>query len=588
VFELLDAVVDGNVSLKELMPPETKDPTNPIRTFNIPLQLLKEVRPLPSRKANRACLRFSASTQGEKSAQWKKLKRALDPEWMMATGSESIQIQLDQAEFAIWSQVLEDCDMKRPQQFIRFYEGDIEVHPQIDHFYMREGQGQQRWTNGQFYTGNWRNHVYDGHGQLFESREAYEDHRDPVYDGEWQKGKRHGRGKLRFQQDIQVRDFAVGLKRKLTESDLECVSGGHLETAADGEGPKSFYSLTIEKVQGCFEDWNRHNPATQVKKGDRIIEVNDKRAVYNEYHEDLQEKDEEEDNFADILMKELKRSSQPKLKVLSYSQGAAVIKTYEGQFVHDLFHGEGKLSVINAKSQKNPSRNKQQGQSIPTPIMNASQLMSFTGLFEADWSKAHHYVCDTDPEYKLEHHPEYPEQPHRDLNLEELDDDPEDGDDDTNKVELYFSQEKSGLQKAGKTMPDLAMALYKNSFGCAMHLKSGLAEYADGTEYDGEFQDGLPHGKGLMIQFEGAKDDPDSIDKRRILARYNGEWHHGIRQGMGTYKTWDGVTFEGKWKANKREGRGSRTQVSINLTFTLENADYNKISKDPTLQNTFE
>ncbi|CAG9331241.1 unnamed protein product [Blepharisma stoltei] len=69
-----------------------------------------------------------------------------------------------------------------------FENGEIYIGEFGTHF-MRNGQGSHKWTNGDFYEGNWKNDRRSGYGRML-----YID--SGVYEGYWKHDKKHGKGKL--------------------------------------------------------------------------------------------------------------------------------------------------------------------------------------------------------------------------------------------------------------------------------------------------------------------------------------------------------------------------------------------------------
>ena len=67
--------------------------------------------------------------------------------------------------------------------------------------------------------------------------------------------------------------------------------------------------------------------------------------------------------------------------------------------------------------------------------------------------------------------------------------------------------------------------------------------YPDGTRYEGESHQGIPHGEGSLTWPDGA--------------RYTGHFDHGQRTGIGTFQWPSGNRFEGTFKDGKRHGTGS-------------------------------
>ena len=96
-----------------------------------------------------------------------------------------------------WKDVIVSCGLDKPHEFIHFYDGSAIQHPALGSCQMRNGEGIQRWPNGQVYVGSWKNHVYDGEGTLW----ADSDKTIPVYVGQWSDGVRRGFGTLSWEQD---------------------------------------------------------------------------------------------------------------------------------------------------------------------------------------------------------------------------------------------------------------------------------------------------------------------------------------------------------------------------------------------------
>ncbi|KAK2705704.1 MORN repeat-containing protein 4 homolog [Artemia franciscana] len=74
--------------------------------------------------------------------------------------------------------------------------------------------------------------------------------------------------------------------------------------------------------------------------------------------------------------------------------------------------------------------------------------------------------------------------------------------------------------------------------------KSGLGhlQFANGTSYDGGFQNGLCSGLGIMKFPDGAK--------------YEGEFSQGWFHGHGCFWRADGMRFEGEFRGGRIWGRG--------------------------------
>jgi len=65
----------------------------------------------------------------------------------------------------------------------------------------------------------------------------------------------------------------------------------------------------------------------------------------------------------------------------------------------------------------------------------------------------------------------------------------------------------------------------------------GVCHYADGMKYDGQFENGERHGKGVLISPEGD--------------RYDGQFKYDLLNGEGIYIWGDGVRSEGEFREGK-------------------------------------
>lgn len=214
LFSKLDAQMSGGIGLHELIPmagDKPEDAESSLAKFKLPLKFIKEIR-IDAAKAgagggeDRLTVRFQVLPEFEMSPEWRVLKKALQPDWEPIHGFEYIQVAMLPEFLEMWKQVIKDCGMDTAQEWVRFYQGRIMDHPQLDGVYMRQGTGLQRWTDGKTYVGEWENHVYHGPGALynsFEESQLDQETRDAkaIYTGNWQDGKRHGHGTLRWEQD---------------------------------------------------------------------------------------------------------------------------------------------------------------------------------------------------------------------------------------------------------------------------------------------------------------------------------------------------------------------------------------------------
>ncbi|GBF87927.1 MORN repeat-containing protein [Raphidocelis subcapitata] len=75
----------------------------------------------------------------------------------------------------------------------------------------------------------------------------------------------------------------------------------------------------------------------------------------------------------------------------------------------------------------------------------------------------------------------------------------------------------------------------------------GVVVYQNGDKYEGDWRDGLRHGQGtLWVR------GPDG----RFSVRYGGDWADDLPGGQGVFFDGSGNSYEGGWRAGRREGLG--------------------------------
>ena len=108
-----------------------------------------------------------------------------------------------------------------------------------------------------------------------------------------------------------------------------------------------------------------------------------------------------------------------------------------------------------------------------------------------------------------------------------------------------------------------------------INIKDGEAIhiYPNGYKYDGNFQDGFKHGKGILIS-DGHTE------------KYTGEWVYGFRNGEGAlalYKSYSSspyIFYNGEWKNDEKNGKG--TEEYANGSKHIGNFINGKIEGDGT------
>jgi hypothetical protein len=77
--------------------------------------------------------------------------------------------------------------------------------------------------------------------------------------------------------------------------------------------------------------------------------------------------------------------------------------------------------------------------------------------------------------------------------------------------------------------------------------KEKVKKTMDDGDYDGDWENGKPHGRGTMVYKQ---------DDKRNRVKYEGQWKNGLRHGKGKLTWKSGETYDGDWKDDKREGWG--------------------------------
>ena len=96
----------------------------------------------------------------------------------------------------IWEKIVLEYRMVGREEQIVNYKGPVKEHSHLPGVYVRHGpEGEQLWDDGSRYLGEWEDHTYHGHGRLVNTQGAV------VYEGQWCRGMKHGRGTYFFEQE---------------------------------------------------------------------------------------------------------------------------------------------------------------------------------------------------------------------------------------------------------------------------------------------------------------------------------------------------------------------------------------------------
>jgi len=92
----------------------------------------------------------------------------------------------------------------------------------------------------------------------------------------------------------------------------------------------------------------------------------------------------------------------------------------------------------------------------------------------------------------------------------------------------------------------------------------GKAEYPNGDEYEGEYQEGKRHGHGVykwvkMEVDEESGESKQAVDdegKKVFQSTYTGQYAANLKDGEGVFEYPDGSKYQGNWRHDKRHGDG--------------------------------
>ncbi len=114
---------------------------------------------------------------------------------------------------------------------------------------------------------------------------------------------------------------------------------------------------------------------------------------------------------------------------------------------------------------------------------------------------------------------------------------------------------------------------FEGEFQNNMPHGRGIGIFSNGEKYVGEFKDGKRNGQGIYTWLIGARYVGEWRDNKRngqgtlTLAngdKYVGEWRDGQLNGQGTHTFANGDKYVGEFKDNKRNGQGTFTFASGN------------------------
>lgn len=146
----------------------------------------------------------------------------------------------------------------------------------------------------------------------------------------------------------------------------------------------------------------------------------------------------------------------------------------------------------------------------------------------------------------------------------------------TNKAEgvEYNGEWQNGLRDGEGILMYKNGSIYEGQWALGQKSGKGKMTYASGNYYDGEWKNNKRNGEGVMHwkttneKYTGHWDDgyqsgfgthiwlEGSGENKLLRNRYVGYWKKGLRHGQGTFYYSNGSKYEGEWKDNLKHGIG--------------------------------
>lgn len=103
--------------------------------------------------------------------------------------------------------------------------------------------------------------------------------------------------------------------------------------------------------------------------------------------------------------------------------------------------------------------------------------------------------------------------------------------------------------------PGDVLVAFEGSWQMGLKNGKGLATFIDGSSYDGEYLQGVPHGHGVWRAGPVASPD-DQGAPGEVPVTYQGSWSMGLREGEGLATFADGSSYGGEYLQGVPHGHG--------------------------------
>lgn len=137
--------------------------------------------------------------------------------------------------------------------------------------------------------------------------------------------------------------------------------------------------------------------------------------------------------------------------------------------------------------------------------------------------------------------------------------------------DVYEGDFKNGLRHGKGTMVELnGKRKYEGTWVLSQKEGKGVEMFSNGDKYTGDFSGDRFHGQGELItkgghytgSFKNGLRDGFGIMQFRTNCRYEGFWCKGRMEGKGLYIWADARKYEGEWLNGERTGMGVLTMIN--------------------------
>lgn len=339
----------------------------------------------------------------------------------------------------------------------------------------RHGSGRMTYDAKSYYEGDWESDLPHGTGTLDNANTG-------VYTGQWEKGRKHGNGRMTWvNNDVYEGNWA-----------MDAMSGQGLLTFCNG------FVYEGEFAQNAFHGLGKLSSFGNVYVGGWVSDRKEGTGTMDY-------------STGDRYEGEWKNDRRHGKGVYTRTNGKL---RYDGQWEDDMMHGQGQLVVENN--------------------------FEYTGGFAKDSKAGTGAIVYVDG---------------------------------SKYTGSWMEDKREG---EGEYTDVVSGTTYTGCWHADKRIGKGVEKYADGSEYTGEFYKDKKHGKGKMLFPDGSIYSGDwEYDRRHGRgvfrftngASFYGDWDNGMRTGKGEIKDRLG-TFDGLWRGDLREGAGQFRSEIDKSTYT--------------------